>query len=66
MCGRVAVGWGLKLLACVYCVSRPLCSLGLKFKVSMCVRECMFMCRQANYISMEEEEDIKGSQATVT
>lgn len=35
---------GVNVLACVFCVSRPLCGLGLKFKVSMCVRECMFVC----------------------
>lgn len=43
----LCTGWGgrgaaegVKVLACVYCVSRPLCSLGLKLKVSMCVHVC--------------------------
>lgn len=28
---------GVIVLACVYCLSRPLCSGGLKFKVCVCV-----------------------------
>lgn len=41
---------GVIVLACVYCLRRPLCGGGLKFKVFMCVGVCMCMCRQANYI----------------
>lgn len=36
---------GVILLACVYCLRRPLYRGGLKFKVCMCV--CVCVCRQA-------------------
>lgn len=38
--GVIAKGGG-RVLACVYCLSRPLCSGGLKFKVCMCVCVCV-------------------------
>lgn len=38
---HVEIAEGVTVLACVYCLSRPLCSGGLKFKVCMCVCVCV-------------------------
>ena len=38
------VAEGVIVLACVYCLSRLLCSRGLKFKVCLCVCMCVCAC----------------------